>query len=387
MSDTPSLDRKAHGSASAQQPALTAADAGFKRVLLIAPTGRSIVRARDALIRDIVARRHRVLCLAPEMVAADVAALQALGAEARGFSAKAPLISALAERAEIASLAAAIGAWQPHVAVSAGGRMGALGVLAARKAGVASNVMLVNGLWGFKDRHAERLLRKALAAATSAVFHNGDDVKALKASGALPDKLPVTVVPGAGVDLAHHAVAPLPALDQGLVFAMIARLDRAHGARTFCEAARLVRARSASAQFLLAGPAGGDLALADLAPAGDAVTYLGELDDVRPVVARAHVFVYPAEGEGAPRAVMEAMAAGRPILTTNTAGCRDTVDERVNGCLVPPNDVSALAQAMESFLKRPDLVPAMARASRLKAERRFDVRDASRATMVALGLA
>lgn len=384
MSKMPTRDRKALSSASA----LSAADAGFKRVMFIAPTGRSFTRARDALMRDIVARRHRVLCLAPDMTAADIAALQSFGAEARGFSAKPPLISALAERAKIGSLAEAIAEWQPHVAVSSGGRMAALGVLAAHKARVTSNVMLVNGLAGLKDAGAQRLVRKALLAATSAVFHNGDDVRTLRLSGVLPEELPVTVVSGAGVDLAHHAVQPLPPLDHGLVFAMIARLDPAHGARTFCEAARLVRARSASARFLLAGPpaAAGEAALEDLRAYDEVVTCLGNLDDVRPVLARAHVFVYPSQGEGLPRTVLEAMAAGRPILTTNTAGCRDTVDERVNGCLVPADDASALAQAMESFLKRPDLVPAMARASRLKAERRFDVREVSRATMAALGL-
>jgi glycosyltransferase involved in cell wall biosynthesis len=70
-----------------------------------------------------------------------------------------------------------------------------------------------------------------------------------------------------------------------------------------------------------------------------------------------------------PRPLLQALTAGRPIVTTNIPGCRDTVDERVNGCFVAPRDADALADAMESYLKRPDLIPAMARASRAKAER------------------
>jgi glycosyltransferase involved in cell wall biosynthesis len=116
------------------------------------------------------------------------------------------------------------------------------------------------------------------------------------------------------------------------------------------------------------------------------VEYLGAVDDVRPLFARTHVFVYPSPREGMPRQVLEAMAAGRPIITTNAPGCRDTVDERVNGCLAAPGDADGLTAAIESFLKRPDLIPAMSRASRLKAERRFDVREVNRTVLDALGL-
>jgi glycosyltransferase involved in cell wall biosynthesis len=87
-----------------------------------------------------------------------------------------------------------------------------------------------------------------------------------------------------------------------------------------------------------------------------------------------------------PQPILEALATGRPIVTTNTSGCRETVDERVNGCLVPPGDPAALVAGIESILKRPDLIPHLARASRAKAERRFDERAATAAMMVALGL-
>ena len=84
-----------------------------------------------------------------------------------------------------------------------------------------------------------------------------------------------------------------------------------------------------------------------------------------------------------PRPLLQAMAAGRPIVTTNIAGCRETVDERVNGCFVAPRDADALADAMESYLKRPDLIPAMARASRAKAER-FGTAASVKRTMLEL---
>lgn len=372
-----------------QPPA--AADASFKRVALLAPSARSIARARDGLIRDMVARRHRVMCFAPDVAAEDAAALQALGAEVRQLVVKPPLISALAEHAEIAALAQLIGVWQPHSMLSSGGRIGAIGALAAAKARVAHNILVVNGLGGSTVGALgwARLLRRASRHASGVLFHNPDDAKTVMDAGLIAAGVPVAVVAGGGVDLAHFVPRPLPALADGLVFAMIARLDRAHGVLEYLAAAKRVRTSSPRAQFLLAGPmAKGDDALArEIAAAAGVVMYLGDVADVRGVLERAHVLVYPSHGEGAPRAVMEAMAAQRPVLTTDTPGCRDMVDERVNGCLVPAGDAVKLAAAMESFLKRPDLIAAMARASRSKAERLFDARDANRLTLQALALA
>ena len=84
--------------------------------------------------------------------------------------------------------------------------------------------------------------------------------------------------------------------------------------------------------------------------------------------------------------MQEALAAGRPVIVADIPGSRETVDERVNGCLVEPGNAGELAGAMESFLKRPDLIPAMARASRLKAERKFDVRDVNASWFKILGI-
>ncbi len=142
-------------------------------------------------------------------------------------------------------------------------------------------------------------------------------------------------------------------------------------------------------EFLLAGPAGTSASVVkpeELRAYAEAVTFLGPLVDVRPALADCHVFVYPSDGEGMPRALLEALASGRPVVTTTAPGCRDTADDRVNGCLVPPGDVAALELAMASFLKRPDLLASMSRASRLKAERHFDERHVIDAMMELIGV-
>ncbi len=88
-----------------------------------------------------------------------------------------------------------------------------------------------------------------------------------------------------------------------------------------------------------------------------------------------------------PRAVLEALATGRPVITTTAPGCVETVDEKVSGCLVAPADTAALATAMESYLANPDQVAAGSRAARLKAERRFDAKHVNASMTRILGLA
>jgi glycosyltransferase involved in cell wall biosynthesis len=86
------------------------------------------------------------------------------------------------------------------------------------------------------------------------------------------------------------------------------------------------------------------------------------------------------------RTLLEALACGRPIITTDIPGCRETVDVRVNGLLIPPRDTDALAAAICNVIDRPELLASMARASRLKAERLFDVREVNALLRDALGL-
>ncbi len=366
------------------------------RVALVAPTARSAIRMRGGLIREIAARGHKILLIVPAFTAAEEAELSRLGVSslltmpdptAHRFFGLLKAGRALSDR---------LRDFGPQVLLVADLARTAFVAAAARRARIGRIVVLLTALppelKGAVAGAAEVPLRglgKALGQCHAIVFHNDEHRQRLAARGLLPAKVAVHVVPGAGVDLAHFAQQPLPPLSGGLVFLTLARLDRSKGVGDFLEAARRVKARAPDARFVLAGPDGageGAIAGSEIVSCADTVEFPGNVDDVRPLIAACHVFVYASHDEGMPRAVLEAMASGRPILTTRAAGCRDTVDERVNGCLVPPGDVAALADAMESFLKRPDLIAAQARASRLKAERRFDERAVVRRLAGILGL-
>jgi glycosyltransferase involved in cell wall biosynthesis len=119
-----------------------------------------------------------------------------------------------------------------------------------------------------------------------------------------------------------------------------------------------------------------------------AIEYGGATLDVRPFLREASVYVLPSYREGMPLTVLEAMATGRPIITTDAPGCRETVVDGSNGFLVPVGDAKVLAARMERFLVDPTLAARMGRESRVLAEAKFDARRVDRAIIDALlGLA
>jgi glycosyltransferase involved in cell wall biosynthesis len=403
-----------------REPMLTAA----KRVAIVAPDLASLSRLRGDLLTAMVALRHRVLCLVPELTpkaaktggaaaAADLKARQAdlalkYGVEVATYPlqpGRPSMFGArmLGEGAAITALTAAFAEFRPHVVLGYGPKSMLLAAKAGAKADISRRVSLVSSLGAaFVDDTKRphwtwtRLYGQGLLASNAAIFHNGEDQRRLAKLGVLPKTLELHTVPGAGVDLERFAVLPLPPLSgdggKGLVFLMLGRTDVAKGVVEFQAAARALTERAPHSRFLIAGPAGDASSM--LAPsttggagAGGAIELLGDMLDVRAALALAHVVVVPSHAEGMSRVAMEALASGRPLITSDIPGARETVDERVNGVLVPPRDVKALTAAMESFLKRPDLIPSMARASRLKAERRFDVRTVNAKILKVLELA
>jgi glycosyltransferase involved in cell wall biosynthesis len=336
------------------------------------------------------------LAIASHISDGEVQVLEEMGVEHAVFDAELQGIKLLSDWKAIASLKSVLAAWAPDEVMGIGAKAMVYAVLAAKRANVDRIVARIDGLPEHEfDRTAAAdempawRYGQAMRAAHAAVFHNRHDVGLLTRLGLLPPALPVTIVPGAGIDTKQHEILPLPPLDRGLVFLMIAPLDQRKGIIEYCEAAGKVHAHSPNARFLLAGPAdGGPLSLLsdEIAEFGPAVEYLGPADDVRELLAQCHVFVFPSYAEGMPHNLLEAMAAGRVLITTNVSGCRDTVDERVNGCLVPARDSEALAVAMESFIKRPDLLPTIARASRAKSERFCDAQMVNRSLLTVLGL-
>jgi glycosyltransferase involved in cell wall biosynthesis len=234
------------------------------------------------------------------------------------------------------------------------------------------------------------LFRMGCLASETVIFHNRDNLEFFLENGLLRQRDKAVVVGGSGVDLNEFPPQPLQPAEPGeLTFLLIGRIVRYKGILEYARAAEALKARYPKAKFLLAGYRDSNpLAYSDeeWRFIEKNVEYLGPSEDVRSLYAKAHVYVLPSYGEGMPRTVLEAMASGRAIITTDTYGCRDTVAEGVNGHLVPIREWKPLAKAMEAFLSGESSYAKMGAASLERARALFDVEIVNRDMLAALGL-
>lgn len=357
-----------------------------------------IVRFRGWLIRDLIAAGHRVFgCAPPDAVIARQ--LAALGATFVPISIARTGTNPLRDIGDIVGLARILRKLRADIVLSHSTKANVVGTLAARLAGVRRTFVMVEGLGyaftaggGTKRRLLRSILtlgfRIAFRLASGVFVLNETDQQFVRASGFVSRKQPVIKVNGTGIDLDEFAEKPLsePASPR---FLLIARLLREKGICEFAEAARLLRADYPQARFQLLGRFDtnpGALGPQDMAQwqQEGLIEYLGETDDVRPFLRDCTVYVLPSWREGMPRTVMEAMAVGRAVVTTDVPGCRETVVDRENGFLVPARNPQALAAAMRRFIEAPALAVSMGAASRVLAERRFDVRQVNREMLRAM---
>ncbi len=230
-------------------------------------------------------------------------------------------------------------------------------------------------------RLVKGLYRLALSRSSKVFFQNEDD-RQLFLENRLVAPSVADRLPGSGVNLDHFELTPSSMAPQGgLRFLLIARMLWDKGVGEYVEAARLVRQRHPNAQFGLLGfldvqnPAAISRARMDEWVAEGAVQYLGTADDVRPHIAETNCVVLPSYREGVPRALLEAAAMGRPIITTDAVGCRDAVDDGLTGYLCRPRDAADLADKIERMISlSAEQRAEMGRRGRDKMEREFDER-------------
>lgn len=345
-----------------------------KRIAIVAPTLAGVLRDRANLIRALTARGHNVLAVAASHLAGEVAALHHLGGEHRNFEPQPTGMALFANRKVVQAARDILAAWKAETVIVSGERLASLAATAARKAGAARIVTIVGGL-GFESDEVRRRIasgyQRAAKLSAAVVVHNSDDARVLKA--VMKPAAPVVVTPGDGVDLEAFAAAPLPAADDPIRFVMIAQPDCRAAIEGYTRAARELTVRGTAARFELATDR--EMAEDTTLFTVEGVLFHGRAADPATLLARAHVAVHLSADDGSPTALKQALAVGRPVLTLDVPGCREMVDERVNGCLVLPGDAVALAAALESFAVHRDLLPAEARAARAKAVAAFGAHD------------
>lgn len=228
---------------------------------------------------------------------------------------------------------------------------------------------------------AKALYKIALSFAEKVVFQNPED-RNLFVRERIVDRQKTLLSPGSGIDTSY--LTPKVCQDfqkdqKSVVFLLISRMIWDKGIAEFIEAARIVKQKNLFSEFWLLGPldGGNPTAIPEDVLKGwesDGVArYLGPTDDVRPFICKSDVVVLPSYREGTPRSLLEAMSMAKPVITTQTPGCDQVVDNGKNGFLVSVKDAMALADAMLKFIHlSDDDKKKMGVNSRAKAVKEFD---------------
>jgi glycosyltransferase involved in cell wall biosynthesis len=361
----------------------------------------SLLIFRGEMLRSMSSHGHQVLALAPEDDEHVRATLRSMGVAYATVPIHRTGTSPFRDIATLISLTRKFRSFRPDAVLTYTAKPVIYGSVAAWLAGVPVRAAMITGVGsGFGGGSGLRrrtlftvlrgLYRIGLGRAHIVFFQNPDDSQLFRTMGLVSDRHLVIRINGSGVDLEEFSPAAFP--PPPITFLMIARLLREKGVWEYAEAARRVRDVHPEVRFQLLGPLDSNPSaitpreLAELREDG-AVDYLGSTSDVRPFLSNAHVCVLPSYyGEGVPHTLLEAMAMGRALLTTDAPGCRETVVVGRNGLLVPQRDAAALAGGMLRMLAEPARLESMGRQSRLIAEERFDVHAVNRIILAAMGL-
>ena len=259
------------------------------------------------------------------------------------------------------------------------------GTFAARLARVPFIVNAVAGLgWLFSSRRQLAqlmrpwvrlvLIRLLAAPNVRTIVQNPDDRALLVQAGLRPNQL--RLIRGAGVDT--QAFMPKEAPPPPITVMLVSRMLWDKGVAEFIDAAQLLQARGLGARFVLVGepdpanPAAIPLAQLREWHGHNGIEWWGRREDMPKVLRQAHIACLPSfYGEGLPKSLLEAMACGLPIVTTDAPGCREVVTDADNGFLVPVRNAKVLAAALEKLIRDPALRQRMGQRSRARALAEF----------------
>jgi glycosyltransferase involved in cell wall biosynthesis len=344
----------------------TATNEAQMKILICLNTAWNLINFRAGLITALVAQGHEVVAVAP-------------------FDSYAPRLAALGcrfvplpmDNGGTHPLRDALLLWrffqlfwneQPDIYLGYTAKPNVYGSIAAHffRIPVINNIAGLGAVFiknGWLVRIVAWLYRVALGRSAKVFFQNQDD-RQLFINAGLVRAAVTDLLPGSGVDLARFvpiAIRPHSSVPIGsdFRFLLIARMLWDKGVGEFVDASRLIRLRWPQAEFCLLGsvdvlnPTAISRDEVDSWVAEGNVKYLGMSDDVRAEIARADCVVLPSYREGTPRTLLEAAAMGRPIITTDAVGCREVVNDGVNGYLCKARDAQDLAAQMEKMLLLP----------------------------------
>jgi glycosyltransferase involved in cell wall biosynthesis len=282
---------------------------------------------------------------------------------------------------------------KPELTYAFGGAKAAIyTTIAAYKEGVSGNYCMINGLGsiirgkGLKNNIVKKvmciLFKYSLSKSKGVLFQNVDDLNEFVNNG-LVDKSKCIIVNGSGVNLDKFPYTPILNYN---IFLFVGRLIKDKGIYEFVNAAKIIKEKYPEVEFWIVGgydtnpTAVREHEIQSWVDAG-IIKYYGKQEDVLPYYKECSVFVLPSYHEGTPRTCLEAMAVGRPIITTDAPGCRETVIDGETGFLIPVKNSLELAQKIEFFITNKGMISIMGEKARKFAVKKYDVNKVNKAIM------
>ena len=352
------------------------------KFVLVSPKNRTVYNFRGDLIRKIIAAGYEVVVTGPNRI--DVDKIEALGARFLEVPIDKNGVNPLADLKYQKKLKKILQAEKPDVVLGYTSKPVIYGSIAAKKAKVPHIAAMVTGAgYAFTAKTIKArliktvmsmLYRRAFRCADVAIFQNADDLQQFVGEK-LVKKEKCRLVNGSGVNMEKFPKTPYPAQT---TFFMLSRVMFSKGIREYLEACTIVKKKYPDVRCMLLGACEGiqdSLSAEQLKPYIDKgiIEYFGETDRVAEYYAQCSVYVLPSYREGTPRTVLEAMAMGRPVITTDAPGCRETVINGQTGYLVPTQDSNAVAEKMIAFIENPETIPEMGKKSHMYCLEKFDV--------------
>lgn len=375
-------------------------------IIIIGTVGSSLYTFRKDLIKKLIAENYQVFAFTSEYTEEDLEKIRLLGAIPMTYQLNRGGLNPFADIRATYALGKKIKQIKPDIVFSYFAKPVIFGTLAARMVRVPRVIGMLEGLGYMFTEQPEGLSTKAkvvkaiqiflyrlaLPKLDKLIFLNSDDPKDLIKKYTIPVK-EIQILGGIGLNLLDYPYSPIMQVKQPIRFLFIGRLLREKGIHEFISAAKIVKNRYSNVVFTVLGAIdknnSGALSQEQLDNyiQSGLIEYPGHVSNVVEWIINSHVFVLPSYyREGVPRSTQEAMAVGRPVITTDVPGCRETVENGMNGFLIPKWDSETLAEKMIYFIQNPEQIAMMGEKSYEIAKEKFDSNKVNTKLLKILGV-
>ena len=361
------------------------------KIIIIGTVASSFYGFRADLIRAMREKQYTIYAFTSEYTDSDLKKIESLGAIPIPYELNRGGLNPLADIVATYKLSKKIKEINPDLVFSYFSKPVIFGTIAAKLAKVPKVIGMLEGLGYTFTEQPEGLNKKtqlikkvqvllykfALPLLDKLIFLNPDDPKDLLNKYSIKVKS-LEILGGIGLNLQEYQYQPINTIKFPIKFLFIGRLLKEKGINEFVQAAKLIKDRYPETQLTVLGAIDpqnlGALTQSELDElvSSNIIDYPGHVNNVKDWIANSHVFVLPSYREGVPRSTQEAMAIGRPIITTDVPGCRETVQNGVNGFLVPKWNTQVLVDKMIYFIENPEEIHIMGSESYKIAIDKFD---------------